>query len=393
MTSIAEREAQGSICVLDAVCLSDRAKSVLTFAKMRGLEKGTILCPDGVEHSIVTYAVQLYANADIIGGESEEMQESYQIVSLLMAMEAIREDCWSYGSKLLYDLRVAGIKLRRNEVAAFLAQDGDWETNGRDKGANMDGNTLATAMYCAHLATICNSLIGKNCLVKTEPDQGIRDAVNACMANETPQACIEALLRTFGSAYVGEQNQNRVETFIQWLSGTDFYLAPASNKYHSSYPGGLVKHTVFVVLRYIELEKPNTPAEVGKIVIAAICHDLCKLNFYKYTWRNVKVYCEDGDKWDPDGKRFRWESQLSYEIKDGMPFGHGRKSLYMAVGLLGDALTEEVAAAIDGHMYDKKANPKVEEQFMEYPMALMLHMADNLASHLDEGPQGSIVPA
>ena len=37
-----------------------------------------------------------------------------------------------------------------------------------------------------------------------------------------------------------------VEDMLKWLDTTDFYSAPASTRYHGSYPGGLVQHTLNV---------------------------------------------------------------------------------------------------------------------------------------------------
>ena len=35
-----------------------------------------------------------------------------------------------------------------------------------------------------------------------------------------------------------------IEEFIKWLDTTDFKYAPASSQYHSSYRGGLLKHSL-----------------------------------------------------------------------------------------------------------------------------------------------------
>lgn len=46
------------------------------------------------------------------------------------------------------------------------------------------------------------------------------------------------------------------ERLIEWLETTDFFTAPASTKYHGSYEGGLVEHSLNVLT---ELKTTKTP--------------------------------------------------------------------------------------------------------------------------------------
>ena len=94
-----------------------------------------------------------------------------------------------------------------------------------------------------------------------------------------------------------------IENLMEWLENeTDFFKAPASTRYHGSYEGGLLEHSLNVYERLMwEMEKligrgweeiysPET------IAIVALFHDLCKIDRY------VLV-----EKWrkDSDGQ---WES-------------------------------------------------------------------------------------
>ena len=76
---------------------------------------------------------------------------------------------------------------------------------------------------------------------------------------------------------------------------SDFFTAPASSRFHNNFPGGLLNHSLNVydclcdilendrVLRSMDL---NVSKETA--AITALLHDLCKVNFYKESTRNVK---------------------------------------------------------------------------------------------------------
>ena len=57
------------------------------------------------------------------------------------------------------------------------------------------------------------------------------------------------------------------------------------------------------------------------IAIVALLHDLCKINCYKQSMRNVK---ENG----------QWIQVPFYEFQDTLPYGHGEKSVYMISGYM-----------------------------------------------------------
>lgn len=371
---------------LQSVFAGNRAKALLDYAvRQRDFLERTVCDGTAERHAAAAYVLQLYHHASTFSDEPAR-DESYQIVSLLMGMEAIRSDCWAYGSKLIYDLKIAGIDLTRDEVSAFLAQEGTWENNKYDKGKLLEGNSMAVAFYCAQLLTLYGSLTGKNPgLPQNDTDPGILKRIEGCYGNSVMET-IENLLKTFGPAYLGEGSESVLAAFMIGIRKIGFYTAPASTKYHLAEKEGLAKHSFNVFVRQIELERPTDDATVGKCIIAAVCHDLCKCMFYTPTWNRAKVYIEDGQgKFkEPDGKSYEWQDVLQYRIDDKLPFGHGRKSLYISVGYFKNLLTEEVACAIEAHMGDFTKNPMIGYQFLQYPFALRLHIADVLASQLDE---------
>lgn len=380
-------EARDNINILMSTFSADRPKALLNYAiKNRNFMDCTISAGNAERHAVAAYVLQMYYYATQFS-EEINLEESYQIVSLLMGLEATRTDCWSYGTKLLYDLKIAGIDLNRDEVAAFLAQEGTWESNKYNKGKLIEGNAMAVAFYCGNLAAMYGSLIGNGTVLPgNDADPGIMAKIESCYGN-SPMETIENLLKTFVPAFIGQENEGVLASFMAGIRKLGFYMAPASTKYHLSRKEGLAEHTINVFIRHVELERPTDMATVGKCILTAVCHDLCKCLFYAPNWARVKVYKENGQgKFsEPDGsKSYDWEDALQYKIDDKMPFGHGRKSLYIALGYFKGLITEEIACAIDAHMADFDQNPMVGYQFIEYPFALRLHIADMLASKLDE---------
>ena len=75
--------------------------------------------------------------------------------------------------------------------------------------------------------------------------------------------------------------------------------------------------------------------------IIALLHDVCKVDYYRVEYRNVK---KDGV----------WESVPYYIIDDKLPYGHGEKSVYIISSFM--KLNREEAMAINWHMggYDMR---------------------------------------
>ena len=164
------------------------------------------------------------------------------------------------------------------------------------------------------------------------------------------------------------------------LNGSDFFTAPASTRYHGAHEGGLVEHSlnVYDCLKDM-LERPRMKELYGieypeeSIAIAGLLHDICKVNFYKTSYRNVK---------DETG---RWQSVPYYTIEDTLPYGHGEKSAYIVSAYM--RLTRDEAFAIRYHMGfsgPEDAN-QVGRALEMFPLAFALCVADMEASYYMEG--------
>jgi hypothetical protein len=181
-------------------------------------------------------------------------------------------------------------------------------------------------------------------------------------------------------------SRNGIEDLLEMLERTDFYIAPASTRFHDSVEGGLCHHSLKVFDEMLKNAyrdvKVLSVAERESIAIVSLFHDLCKIGFYVSTWKNVKQYSEDGDKRD-EGGRFKWVVQKGYDVDDKFPYGHGEKSVFMLHDFI--TLTADEALAIRWHMggFEPRENHQyLSNAFGQCPLAVQLHIADLSATYL-----------
>ena len=158
-------------------------------------------------------------------------------------------------------------------------------------------------------------------------------------------------------------------------SASDFFTAPASARFHSSYEGGLVDHSLNVYDCLDSYLKSDRAKGFGfeysdeSIAIVALLHDLCKIGVYKKGFRNVK------------DERGAWQRVGTFEYDDQLPYGHGEKSVYIISGYM--RLTREEAFAIRYHMgYSSTEDARnVSAAFEMFPLAFALSVADSEATY------------
>ena len=162
------------------------------------------------------------------------------------------------------------------------------------------------------------------------------------------------------------------------LNGSDFFTAPASTRYHGAYEGGLVEHSLNVYDCLADMasrlkDRYGIEYPEESIAIAGLLHDICKVNFYKTSYRNVK---------DETG---RWQSVPYYTIEDTLPYGHGEKSAYIVSAYM--RLTRDEAFAIRYHMgFSGTEDPGNVGRALEmFPLAYATCCADMEAAFLLEG--------
>ena len=165
------------------------------------------------------------------------------------------------------------------------------------------------------------------------------------------------------------------DMLLQWLVSTDFFIAPASTKYHCAFEGGLALHSLNVYHELVRLDAAfNAGLDPESMALAALCHDLCKIGYYKVSTRNVKN--------EATGV---WEKKPFYKVEEDFPFGgHGSKSMFLLQHFV--KLTPEEAAAINSHMgawaKSDYANPSA--VYEDNMLAWLLHVADEAATYVDK---------
>ena len=193
---------------------------------------------------------------------------------------------------------------------------------------------------------------------------------------------IAALKQRFLDIYKTNIKREGADKLLDYLLSpkSDFFTAPASTRYHGSYEGGLLQHSlnVYDCLRdYMDRprvkELYNLTADDETITLISLLHDICKVNFYKTDYRNAK------------NEQGVWEKVPYYEFHETLPYGHGEKSVYIVSSYM--RLTREEAMAIRWHMgFSGEENKNSIGLALEmYPLALATHIADMESTFYIEG--------
>lgn len=178
-------------------------------------------------------------------------------------------------------------------------------------------------------------------------------------------------------------SRDGIDNLMDWLENdTDFFAAPASTRYHGSYEGGLLEHSLNVYDRLVwemehtvgagweDIYSPET------VAIVALFHDLCKIDRYILT-----------EKWrkDADGQ---WEAYDAYDYnREKSEMGHGLQSVFYLQKFI--QLTEVEAQAIYWHMGAYDISPYAtlaacSETFKWNPLSFLVHCADMAATYVVE---------
>lgn len=179
------------------------------------------------------------------------------------------------------------------------------------------------------------------------------------------------------TALLRKTNRAGMEDLVHWLeTKTDFKTSPASTRYHLNCKGGLLEHSLNVYYSLVEDFKVfhkllQIPEDT--LIISALLHDICKANTYITEMRNVKRGNE-------------WVQEPFYRRYDTFSVGHGEKSVILAQHYI--KLTPVEIMMIRWHMgYANRPqyDTEISEAYTEYPEALLLNWADEVATFLVEG--------
>lgn len=182
-----------------------------------------------------------------------------------------------------------------------------------------------------------------------------------------------------------------IEGLIDKLETTDFFTAPASTRYHNACYGGLLAHSLNVYNNLEMLVKMKGLEEViheESIIICGLLHDLAKMNFYEPSVRNKKVYSEDGSKYDELGT-FDWVSERVWSVRpveQRFIYGSHEETSEFMVRCYIPLKIDESIAILHHHsgMSNDSTVKNISDFYVRYPVAHLLHLADMLATYLDE---------
>lgn len=168
-----------------------------------------------------------------------------------------------------------------------------------------------------------------------------------------------------------------IEDLLNYLSSTDFYSSPCSGRYHGSYEGALVEHSLNVYEQFWKIAPlygydMNNPEHLEESAIVCLFHDLCKVNFYEPYMRNVKN--------DETGI---WEQVREFRPKGSTKLAsHGACSAFRVMRFI--QLRESEFAAILHHMgaWDKSQYSNPGEVYANNKLAWLLHVADEAATYI-----------
>jgi len=167
-----------------------------------------------------------------------------------------------------------------------------------------------------------------------------------------------------------------IDELIKFLDKSQFFIAPASARYHNALDGGLCDHSLKVhkllceKVRYHKLEDKYTEANIA---IIALLHDICKVRNY-----------DPQIRWRKDANN-KWESYPGYTYAEQeYPLGHGDKSVIMAMSFI--KLSKIEVQGIYWHMgltTNNDANG-FSSAAKQHPIVILTHTSDFEAAYMLE---------
>lgn len=177
-----------------------------------------------------------------------------------------------------------------------------------------------------------------------------------------------------------------ISGLIEWLDNSDFFIAPASTAYHSSYEGGLCQHSLNVFDTLTMLANTYYPNiyEKSSLIAIGLLHDISKANFYEKTVINKKVYSPSGTKHDNLGT-FDWVATEVFKVKDITEralLGTHEEASALMIGTYIPLNIEETLAVMHHHcgMNDEGQFKDLSAHLNKYPLMTLLHTSDFLST-------------
>lgn len=97
------------------------------------------------------------------------------------------------------------------------------------------------------------------------------------------------LKNRFLSIYKELVTRDGADAFLTWLDESDFFVAPASTRFHGCHEEGLLEHSLNVydcLKKNVERANLQDTYSPETIAVVSLLHDICKVNYYKKGFRN-----------------------------------------------------------------------------------------------------------
>lgn len=168
-----------------------------------------------------------------------------------------------------------------------------------------------------------------------------------------------------------------VHRILTYLDNSDFFIAPASTKYHNAYDGGLCEHSLHVYDNLVKLYDTFhfnlEEDDLDSLAIVSLFHDIGKINSYKKEIKHKKVIDGPGNS--------HWEDYIGYsfsDIDDRFYVGNHEETCAYLTSTLVPLRASEYAAILNHHggldWSSTKQGPA--DVYCKYPLAMFLHLAD-----------------
>lgn len=180
---------------------------------------------------------------------------------------------------------------------------------------------------------------------------------------ETEKKIEELLLST---------KRENIDKLISWLKSTDFFVAPASSKYHLNVKGGLAYHSLKTYETFDKLAslfQEKIPSDIR--IITALLHDVCKIGIYIKVLPKETFSVHRGES---------WEDKMIYERDDKFPIGHGEKSVILIQKFIDLTAQEMIMIRWHMGMYDESYNRNSRDITKYFPEAKLLYFADDIST-------------
>lgn len=153
-----------------------------------------------------------------------------------------------------------------------------------------------------------------------------------------------------------------MEELLKFMTESQFFILPASLRYHQNWAGGLAEHSLSVTCNLIRLSQLGLlKANLESIIICGILHDLCKVDNY------IQLL------------------NKSFGRNPNSVPGHASKSIKYIEKYI--TLTDEEKQAIRFHMgaYNQKDIAEhwnsMAQSYKEYSISYWLHVADMMDTY------------